>query len=244
MRGGGLRTSGRTLAQRLKWTAFRLQLAIEDRRNQAFDARHGVETAREIPLEAAGVGHGDVRRGNTVYRATWEPLIRRAIDALGIDHSRYSFVDYGAGKGKAMLVAADYPFRRIVGVEYAPRLHEVARSNCERYRSAAQRCFDFEVQGADVLRYQPPPGPLVCFMCNPFDAATLQQVFESWRRRCEGGESDLRILYLNMRDVREAGRVLTAQTWLDVDARSQRFVSLRPSPSFLSEAPERWPAAA
>lgn len=230
-KGGVLRKSAGTFAQRVKWTAFRLRLIIEDRRNRAFDAEHNVETAGEMSLEAAGVGKTEVQRGNTFYRATWERLIRRAIEQLGVDYSRYTFVDYGAGKGKAMFVAADYPFKRIVGVEYAPHLHAITRHNCESFRGATQRCFRLEAFCGDALNYELPAGPVVCFMCNPFDQATLQCVFDAWCERSDAGERDIRILYLNMRNVREVEGVLAAQTWLRVEARNSHFVLLTPRSS-------------
>ena len=217
------------LAERVKWKAFALRLLIEDRHNRAYDDRHKVETAREVCLEAAGVGREDVRRGNTRYRATWERLIRRAIDELDIDYARHTFVDYGAGKGKAMFVAADYPFKRIVGVEYAPHLHAIARRNCETFQSDGQQCFRLESVCGDVLDYELPPGPVVCFMCNPFDEATLLSVFDAWRKRSAAGERDLRILYLNMRNIREIEAVLAAQTWLRVEARDSRFIAFAPN---------------
>jgi hypothetical protein len=216
-------------AERIKWKAFALRLMIEDRHNRAFDDKHRVETAREVALEAAGVGVADVRRGNTRYRATWERLIRRAIEGLDIDYSRHTFVDYGSGKGKAMFVAADYPFQRIVGVEYAPHLHAIARRNCETFQSDAQQCFRLETVCGDVIDYELPAGPVVCFMCNPFDQATLTSVFDAWRERCAAGERDLRILYLNMRNIREIEAVLAAQTWLRVEARDSQFVAFAPN---------------
>jgi hypothetical protein len=217
------------LAQRVKWKAFALRLMIEDRHNRAYDDKHSVETAREVSLDAAGVGQDDVRRGNSRYRATWERLIRRAIEELEIDCSRHTFVDYGAGKGKAMFVAADYPFKRIVGVEYAPHLHAIARKNCESFQSERQRCFRLESFCGDVLNYELPAGPVVCFMCNPFDEATLQSVFDTWRERCAAGERDIRILYLNMRSIREIEGVLAAQTWLRVEARDSQFILFAPN---------------
>jgi len=223
----------------MKWRAFKLRLMIEDRHNRAYDEKHNVETAGEISLEAAGVAAEDIERGNTRYRATWERLIRRAIEQLAIDYSRYTFVDYGAGKGKTMFVAADYPFKRIIGVEYAPHLYAITLRNCESFRSEKQRCTSLEAFCSDVLNYEPPPGPVVCFMCNPFDAATLQCVFDSWRERCADGERDIRILYLNMRNVREIEGVLAAQTWLRVEARNSHFVLLAPNESLESTGLQR-----
>lgn len=214
---------------RLTWWLFRARLALEDPRSRAWDARHGVETAGETALDEAGVAAGAVARGNGVYRVTWGGLIDRALRALDIsDHERWSFVDYGSGKGKALLMASDHPFARIVGVEYAPALHTIAVANCAGYRSARQRCRTLEPVLGDVLDYSPPTGPLVVFMCNPFDEATLATVFDRWRARVEAGERDLRVIFCNMRSIAESRRVLDAQRWLKPVARTKQYVVLAP----------------
>ena len=80
-----------------------------------------------------------------------------------------------------------------------------------------------------MLDYIPPPGPIVCFMCNPFDQTTLRAVFESWRMRYQSGEREIRILYLNMRNVAESANVLREQVWLAPVAQDKRFVLLAPN---------------
>lgn len=215
--------------RRLARWKFRLALLVEERRNRAWDARHGVETAADVALGKAGVADADVSRGNGLYRVTWTDLVRRALAALDIaDHGRWTLVDYGSGKGKAMLMASDYPFAAIIGVEFAPGLHQTAVANCESYRSHRQRCRDLTPVLGDVLDYDPPAGPLVVFMCNPFDAATLSAVFDRWKARAQAGERDLRIIYCNMRDVAEVAPVLDAQTWLKPLARTRQYVVLAP----------------
>ena len=213
---------------RLKWRLFRARLAFENPRSRAFDRRHNVETAAEVLLREMGVAPEAVKRGNTAYRVTWGWLIKKALAQLDIDPQRYSFIDYGSGKGKAMLMASDYPFKTIIGLEYAKRLHHIAAENCRKYHSPNQQCFSLEPVLGDALHYTPPPGPIVCFMCNPFDDATLRSVFNRWRARYEGGEREIRILYLNMRNIAEKAKVLDAQGWLAPVARNRRFVVLAP----------------
>ncbi|HSS96047.1 MAG TPA: hypothetical protein VLK33_03420 [Terriglobales bacterium] len=216
------------MISRLKWRLFRVRLAFEDPRSRAYDKRHNVETAREERLGEMGVAADDIKRGNTYYRVTWGWLIKKALAHLDIDPRRYSFIDYGSGKGKAMLMASDYPFKTVIGLEYAKRLHEIAAENCRTYRSTDQQCHSLEQIFGDALEYTPPPGPIVCFMCNPFDEATLRAVYKSWRTRYEGGEREIRILHLNMRNIAESAKVLGEQDWLTPVARNQRFVVLAP----------------
>ena len=214
---------------RLKWKLFQIRLALEDPRSRAFDKRHSVETTREEALGDMGVAADAVERGNSVYRVTWGWLIEKALGRLDIDPQRYTFIDYGSGKGKAMLMASDLPFKAIIGIEYATQLHEIAVENCRAYRSVDQKCRSLEPVLGDVLNYSPPSGPIVCFMCNPFDEATLRAIFKSWRMRYQSGERELRILYLNMRNIAESGKVLGEQDWLAPVARNRRFVVLAPN---------------
>jgi hypothetical protein len=216
------------LVSRFQWRMFRARLAFEDPLSRAFDRRHCVETAREEPLGEMGVAAHAITRGNSVYRVTWGSLIKRAMAQLDINPNRYSFIDYGSGKGKAMLMASDYPFKTIIGLEYAKRLHDIAAENCRTYRSPNQQCHSLQPVLGDVLDHTPPPGPIVCFMCNPFDEETLRAVFNSWRARYEGGEREIRILYLNMRNIEEKATVLHNQNWLTPVARNRRFVVLAP----------------
>ncbi|HTP82785.1 MAG TPA: class I SAM-dependent methyltransferase [Alphaproteobacteria bacterium] len=225
---GGLGRAERQLPHRLKWALFRARLRLEDCLSRAYDVRHNVETAREEPLAECGVPAADVERGNTIYRVTWGSLIRKALRELRIDHTQYTFIDYGAGKGKAMLMASDYPFKRIIGLEYSEKLHAVASANCRTYRSAEQKCHTIEAVLVDVLDYEPPCGPIVCFMCNPFDDATMAAMFDRWRTRHGGRDRDLRIIYCNMRTIREKSSVLGRQTWLRQAAIGKQHVILAP----------------
>ena len=204
-------------------------MAFEDPRSRAFDKRYNVETAREEHLGEMGVSPHATARGNSIYRVTWSWLIEKSLARLDIDPQRYTFIDYGSGKGKSMLIASRHPFKTIIGLEYARRLHDIATENCQKYRSMDQKCYSLQPIWGDVLEYSPPSGPIVCFMCNPFDEATLRAVFESWRMRYQSGEREIRILYLNMRNVAESAKVLGEQDWLAPVAQNRHFVVLAPN---------------
>ena len=130
-----------SLKNRVKWKMFQIRLAFEDPRSRAYDRRFNVETAREEPLGDMGVAANAIGRGNSLYRVTWGWLISKAMAHLDVDPEDCTFIDYGSGKGKAMLVASDRPFKSIIGLEYAKRLHEIAVRNCQNYRSADQKCL-------------------------------------------------------------------------------------------------------
>ena len=63
------------------------------------------------------------------YRATSPHLFCLLMDSLQIDAGSFEFIDYGSGKGLIVLLASEYPFKRITGVELSPMLHATALQN-------------------------------------------------------------------------------------------------------------------
>ncbi len=62
-------------------------------------------------------------------------------------------------------MAADYPFRRILGIELMPELHRVAKENIGKYKSDSQQCFAIESVMRDASDFVFPPEP-PCFICS------------------------------------------------------------------------------
>ena len=88
---------------------------FEESSRDGFDAAHGTDTA--AVLVGRELGPVATRGGHLVihYETTSEAAIRLPLDSLGADFSRFTFVDLGCGKGKPLLVASSYPFRRLAG---------------------------------------------------------------------------------------------------------------------------------
>ncbi|MHB8462502.1 MAG: class I SAM-dependent methyltransferase [Vulcanimicrobiaceae bacterium] len=85
-----------------------------------------------------------------------------------------TFVDVGAGMGRALILASELPFLQVVGVEVSASLYEVARENLETARCPLRRCNDVRIVRADARIWNYPPGDLVVFLYNPFDASALE----------------------------------------------------------------------
>jgi hypothetical protein len=105
------------LRQRAMWSLVRPRLEIE---NLAFDEKYGTDTANAVDdLTQIGVSSGLAERG-TGYMALSEQKFTEIMNALlnaGVDLSRYEFIDYGSGKGKVLLLASHYSFRRVIGLD-------------------------------------------------------------------------------------------------------------------------------
>ena len=153
-----------------------------------FDRDYGVTTQAILflgDLDPEAVG--DAGAHATHYEAVPVDDFRKMMRVVPHDVVAAStFVDIGSGMGRAILLAAEYPFKQIVGIEVSPGLHEVAKENLARANAAKRRCNDIRLVREDARIFEYPPGDLVVFLYNPFDVealnATLGALFA--RRNC------------------------------------------------------------
>ena len=113
------------------------------------------------------------------YQPTERELFHEMMGLLAqdfrIDFSEFTFIDLGSGKGRTLLMASDYPFHRILGVELLPSLNEIAQQNLEKYHSESQNCFAIESICADASTFRLPPEALVIYLFNPFPESGLRR---------------------------------------------------------------------
>lgn len=151
-----------------------------------FDRKYGVETCKIVqivPTNSPNFAHG------TRYQASGEAEIRWSIENCGMPHRETTFVDLGSGKGRVLIVAASYPFKRIIGIEYSAYLAATARRNLSKL-GIGEKC---EVIVADAADFAPPDGDLLAFLYNPFDSVLLKRVLETLARAQSGR---IRLAYL------------------------------------------------
>jgi SAM-dependent methyltransferase len=173
----GLRGFLRLAARNLVYFAGKLSLSAlrESYEERAFDRAHGVRTSGIRELGSLDLPE-DVARHAVRYQPTDPDFFAGILSGLPLDFAKYSFIDYGSGKGRLLLLAAHHPFREVIGVEFSRELHRIAEDNIRRYRSPLRRCRRVRTEWCNAAHFQPPPGPLLCYFYNPFDARILQPV--------------------------------------------------------------------
>ncbi|RJR29482.1 MAG: hypothetical protein C4576_35265 [Desulfobacteraceae bacterium] len=152
---------------------------------------HRIECTALMKIEGENLLHGHG------YQPIGEHTFRQSVKALDVDLARYSFIDYGSGKGRALLLAAEFPFRRIIGVEYARELHDVAVENVKRAQTTLPGADRLECVWADATRYEPPADPLICFLYNPFDGTVMTRLLDRLDQSYREAPRDILITYLN-----------------------------------------------
>jgi SAM-dependent methyltransferase len=168
---------------------------IKNLRGRLYDLRHNIETAGDARLEDLNVNGADIG-SSAEYVATDAKAVKEVFENFRIEHERFTFIDLGSGKGRVLFIASDYPYKRIVGVEFAEELHETAQKNIRTYRSKNRKCRDIEAVCLDATRFEFPAEPLVIFLFNPFRGQVLQKVIKNIEDSLEDSPREIYILYM------------------------------------------------
>ena len=127
----------------------------------------------------------------------FDEMMASVVAASGDGLSEFTFIDLGSGKGRALLMAADYPFRRIVGVELLPALYRIARENIRGYASASQKCIAIECICGDAGDFVFPPEPIVLYLFNPMAEIRMRRVIANLERSLRQKPRQVSVVYHN-----------------------------------------------
>lgn len=127
----------------------------------------GAHAPDELSIEA------DSKLGGHLYQPSSSVIFEKAMNALPFNFEDKVFLDIGSGKGRALILAAEAGFKKVIGVEYASELNDMAHVNVQTVRSRFPKT-EFVLQEGDALQYDIPEEVDVIYLFNPFDEeATL-----------------------------------------------------------------------
>ncbi|MEQ8787168.1 MAG: class I SAM-dependent methyltransferase [Pirellulaceae bacterium] len=191
IRGTMRRVRDRGVRHAFRWVGHHVYERYRER-------RLGVETARYDEWK------GSVDKDEC---HDYEPLayacIERGLDLLTMRPGEDVLLDYGCGKGRAVVVAAARPLRKVIGLDVVEPLVRAARENVERARPQLQ-CRDVAIVAADATQYTLPPEVTVIYMYNPFWGETLRQVQQRIEQSLRAAPRRLRIVYMLNADQNDA----------------------------------------
>ncbi len=133
----------------------------------------------------------------TAYQPTEPAEFREMMASVPAEFRDLTFVDIGSGKGRTLLMASEYPFRRIVGVEILRALHAAAEENIREYRSATQQCTRIESICKDACEFDFPDEPLLVYLFNPLPAEALNRMLANLENSLKRAPRPVYVVYLN-----------------------------------------------
>ncbi|GJL74571.1 class I SAM-dependent methyltransferase [Nitrosomonas sp.] len=173
------------------------------------------------------VGSLDIESVNARYAVRYQPspdsLVTEIIQSLPIDYSKFTFIDFGAGKGRVLLLAAQLPFAAVIGVEFSNELCKVASENISKIPPGKKSAREIACIYSDVADYPLPDTALVCYFYNPFAQPVMQTVLDKLTASLRHQQREIYIIYI---DPKHRSLFDAAGYW-DVTHESQFYIIYR-----------------
>lgn len=170
-----------------------------------FDLAHGTETSGLLSGKIIARGTAHEPEDLTAYYGIAPSILRAVLDLwLRELHpqapiERTVFLDVGAGKGRAMLIASEYPFLRVDGIELNPTLAEITRRNIAVWESAPQSPMlsPLQLHEDDATQRPLPNEPLLAHLFHPFEDRLLRRFLRHVEKDLTEQPRALDLLYVN-----------------------------------------------
>lgn len=177
----------------VNWWRFSPVQILEKYAAHSFDRRHGTDTSTFADLKTLGIAsenrsHGERYQPSPVYS------LRRLLRRLDIHYPDFSFIDFGSGKGRTLLIAGELPFKEVIGVEFGEELHVQAERNIACY--GAHVAAQVTAVHADATQFALPPDNLVLYFFNPFNQSVLAQVLANVNASLKARPRKVILVYL------------------------------------------------
>ncbi|MDD4856765.1 MAG: class I SAM-dependent methyltransferase [Candidatus Krumholzibacteria bacterium] len=183
---------GNTLAKipnRLVSRSMRLNI------DRQFDRKYGVDTSGIIYPSRLDISDTQKKTAKE-YEPTPVIAVQHILKSLLIDHSQYTFVDFGSGKGRVLLLASEYPYSNVIGVELSPALHHTAEINIKIWQRLGRiKCRTVQSIRMDATEFKLPQEPLVLFFFTPFEVPIANRVVRNISADFEKNPRPIRIVY-------------------------------------------------
>lgn len=167
-----------------------------------FDLKYGTDTGGYLRPDDLRSGQKNDSMNNgysAVAPSVFHEACRRWRETLPSSGrvEAYTFVDIGAGKGRAMLLAAELPFRKVIGMELNEELASIAQRNIALWSRMTRSRAKLRVLHQDAARFRWPRTPLLVYLNNPFDCALVEQIAAKLADAAALGSGLVDAIYVN-----------------------------------------------
>jgi SAM-dependent methyltransferase len=161
-----------------------------------YDRRMGIDTAGYIEASSLGIAPQGSEPAQP-YGPTPPEVAKFLIGQIAARAKGFTFVDIGSGKGRVLLIAAEFPFRKVVGFEHSEFLNQIAVRNIRQFSALNPLATTIEVVTGDATLLPLPDGPLVLFLFNPLGPNALRDFAASLKSSYHAAPRKIICIYYN-----------------------------------------------
>jgi SAM-dependent methyltransferase len=170
-----------------------------------YEKYFGVSTKGFVSIENLGINNPE----SVDYSPVHYRHIFNMLNKIGIDKSNSTLLEYGCGKGRALITAAAFQYKKIIGVEVS-YLVDDAKSNLSKAKH--RKTKNIEVNHCDAKDYIVPEEVNVIYFYNPFRGSILENVTKNIFYSFKDSPRKIYIIFFNNEHFDE---VIADQDWLN-----------------------------
>jgi len=138
-----------------------------------------------------------VKEHATKYEASNPVFYKKMFYNLNWPYQTSTYIDFGCGKGLSLVYAYELGFKKVIGVEFSPKLAQTALTNLQKFSNHKGGKVDFEITNIDASQYEIPSTADCFYFFNPFDAFILDKVMQNILKSLELNPRKILIVYIN-----------------------------------------------
>jgi SAM-dependent methyltransferase len=164
-------------------------------RTHPYDVQNGTDTSGFVHVTRLHPAQ-EMQSLISPYGPSQPSIARRALSALGSVED-YAFIDLGCGKGRCVLVASEFPFREVIGVELSAKLAVKARANAAIVERLCPSRKAARIVEGNVLDFPFPSGKLVFYNFHAFGAEIISKMVERFEAALAEDTPHIFFVYYN-----------------------------------------------
>ncbi len=149
-----------------------------------------LDRLKTISIKGENLKHSSIYQGCNYY------ILEKCFNYLLSINANKNIVDFGCGKGRAMVVAAHYGFDNITGIDFAKSLCNAAEQNIKSCK-LLYPSIEFKIICDDVANYKIKNSTNVFFFFNPFDEVVMLKVVKNILASLKEKLRKVYIMYVN-----------------------------------------------
>lgn len=160
-----------------------------------YDYKYRIDTDAHVQLENLDISK-EQKEHYYWYEGTKVRPLKKLFKHLKIPKDK-TFVDIGSGKGRVLLIAAEYGFQKIIGIELSPNLYQISKKNVNTFLQKRSITAEIDILNIDALDYNYTDNEAIFFLYNPFDEHILKQIVLNIKSSLNRNKRDIKIIYAN-----------------------------------------------
>jgi precorrin-6B methylase 2 len=184
---------------------FRIYLPVIRYYNLLLDNYYRIDTEIRIELSSLGIDDNIGHR----HESTSIRHITKIMKTLNISEGDV-FLDVGSGKGRVLLVAGRYPFKKIIGVDVSSEINKICQENVRRMKSKL-KCNNIQTITSNAANFKIPKDITHVYFFNRFGLNVMKSVIDSIYNSITNYPRKIVLIYYNPKFEKEIESIFSIE---------------------------------